>query len=120
MYAVSRFGDHIRTRREALAAEDPEYGLRRLASRADISPTYLSRLETGKLEPPSEEVIVAVARELGENPDVLLALAGKISSRLVEIIAKRPEVFASVIEQLDQLPDHAIIRVVREIRDGNW
>ena len=65
---------------------------------------------------------------------MLLALVGKISPRLVEIISKRPELFAQVIEtiakrpqvlanaieQLDQLPDHAIVRVVREVRDGEW
>lgn len=117
---MSKFGERIRARREALGAESPEYGLRKVASRAGISPTYLSRLENGKAEPPSAEVIEALAVELDDNPDVLLAMAGKVSPRLVEIIAKRPELFADVIEKLDQLPDHAIVRVVREVRDGNW
>lgn len=117
---MSRFGEHVRARREALGAESPEYGLRKVASRAGISPTYLSRLEHGKADPPSEEVIEALAHELGENADVLLALAGKVSPRLVEIISKRPELFAQVIEQFADLPDHAIVRVVREVRDGEW
>ena len=117
---MSKFGDHIRARREALGTESLDYGLRRVAGRAGISPTYLSRLENGKTDPPSEEVIEALARELRENPDVLLALVGKISPRLVEIIAKRPELFAEVIEQFAELPDHAIVRVVREVRDGEW
>jgi len=117
---VSKFGDHIRARRTALGAESPQYGLRKVASRAGISPTYLSHLESGKTKPPSEEVIEALARELGENLDVLMALAGKISPRLVEIISKRPELFASVIEQFADLADHAIVRVVREVRDGEW
>jgi transcriptional regulator with XRE-family HTH domain len=117
---VSKFGEHVRARREALGAESPGYGLRKVASRAGISPTYLSRLEHGKADPPSEEVIEALAAELDENPDVLLALAGKVSPRLVEIISKRPELFAQVIEQFADLPDHAIVRVVREVRDGEW
>lgn len=117
---MSKFGEHIRARREALAAENPDYGLRKVATRAGISAPYLSRLETGKADPPSEEVIEKLAHELGENPDVLLALVGKVSPRLVEIIAKRPELFASVIEQFADLPDHAIVRVVREVRDGDW
>lgn len=110
----------MRARREALGADNPDYGLRKVAGRAGISPTYLSRLENGKADPPSEEVIEALAKELGENPDVLLALAGKISPRLVEIIAKRPELFAQLIEEFGDLPDHAIVRVVREVRDGDW
>lgn len=130
-----KFGEYIRARREALGAEDPEYGLRRVAGRVGISPTYLSRLENDKTEHlPSTEVIEALAQDLQENPDILLAMAGKASPRLIEIIAnrpevfatvieiiaKRPELFAQVIEQLDELPDHAIVRVVREVRDGNW
>lgn len=110
----------MRARRLALAEEDTEYGLRKVAGRIGISPTFLSRVESGKADPPSEEVIVKLAEELGENPDVLLAMAGKISSRLIEIVTKRPELFATVIEELDQLPDHAIVRVVREVRDGDW
>ena len=50
----------------------------------------------------------------------LLALAGKVSSDLQEAIRKRPELFAQVIRELAQLPDHAVIRVVREVRDGTW
>jgi transcriptional regulator with XRE-family HTH domain len=118
---VNAFGERIRSRREALAAEDPRYGLRKLAERLGVSPSWLSGLETGKATgKASEEVITKLAAELGENPDVLLALAGKVSSRLLEIITKRPEIFASVLEELDQLPDHAIVRVVREVRDGEW
>jgi len=131
---MSKFGEHVRARREALGADNPDYGLRKVAGRAGISPTYLSRLENGKADPPSEEVIEALAAELGENPDGLLAMAGKVSPRLVEIISKHPELFAHCIEiiakrpnvlgealeQLDQMPDHAIIRVVREVRDGDW
>ena len=61
-----------------------------------------------------------MARELGEDPDVLLAMAGKVSSELQEIIRKRPKLFADLIRQLKQAPDHAILKVVREVRDGEW
>lgn len=117
---MSKFGDHIRARREALKASQEGFGLRPFAARVGISAPYLSRLENGHQEPPSPEVIEAMASELGENPDVLFALAGKVSPRLIEIISKRPELFGEVIEQLDLLPDHAIVRVVREVRDGDW
>ena len=70
--------------------------------------------------PSSEEVIVKLAEVLDQDPDVLLALAGKLSSDLRQIIIRRPKVFADLLRQLRKAPDHAILRVVREVRDGNW
>ena len=51
---------------------------------------------------------------------MLLALAGKVSSDLQEIIRKRPKLFAELIRQMREAPDDAILRVVREVRDGDW
>ncbi|MXX03631.1 MAG: XRE family transcriptional regulator, partial [Gemmatimonadetes bacterium] len=59
-------------------------------------------------------------RDLGEDPDVLLALAGKVSSDLQEIIRKRPKLFADLIRKMKEAPDHAILKIVREVRDGEW
>ena len=117
---MSDLGDRIRARRTALAALDPQFGLRRLAVRAGISPTYLSRLETGKADPPSAAVIEKLAFELGENPDVLCALADRTSPRLKRIINQHPELFGQLLDQLDDLPKDALLRVVREVRDGDW
>ena len=47
-------------------------------------------------------------------------MAGKVSSDLQEIIRKRPELFAELIRQLKKAPDHAVLKVVREVRDGDW
>ena len=51
---------------------------------------------------------------------MLLAMAGKVSSDLQEIIRKRPKLFAELIRQLKEAPDEAIFKVVREVRDGDW
>ncbi len=114
------FGDYLRQRREEKRAADPGYSLRRVAASVGIEPSYLSKIERGDQPPPSEETIVAIAKELGEDPDVLLALAGKVSKELQAIIRKRPKLFAQLIRQLKDLPDHAVLRLVREVRDGNW
>lgn len=114
------FGDYIRKRRETLQADKPEFSLRKMAGRIGIQPTYLSKIERGEFDPPSEQTIRAIAAELGEDADVLLAMGGKVSSDLQEIIRKRPQVFANLLRELRQAPDHAILRVVREIRDGDW
>ena len=114
------FGDFLRQRREEKRAADASFSLRKVAASVGIEPSYLSKIERGEQPPPSEETIVALAKELGEDPDVLLALAGKVSKELQAIIRKRPKLFAELIRQLKNMPDHAVLRLVREVRDGNW
>ena len=47
-------------------------------------------------------------------------MAGKVSSDLQRIILDRPQLFAELLRQLKDAPDHAIQSVAREIRDGDW
>lgn len=114
------FGSYVRQRREQLLAEDRRYSVRQVAQRIGVEPSYLSKVERGEQPPPSELTIALLAGELGEDPDVLLALAGKVSSELQEIIRHRPQLFAGLIRELRDMPDHAVLRLVREVRDGNW
>ena len=117
---MSGFGDYVRTARESLAGKDMRFSLRQVAGRIDIEPAYLSKVERGLVPPPSEATILKLAADLGEDADMLLALAGKVSSDLQKIILRRPKQFAELIRQLRDAPDHAILKVVREVRDGNW
>lgn len=114
------FGDHIRKAREALQANDKAFSLRQVATRIGVEPAYLSKIERGVFPPPSEEVIVKVSEALGEDSDVLLGLAGKLSTDLQQIIIRRPKLFAELLRQLREAPDDAILRVVREVKDGRW
>lgn len=91
-----------------------------MAVRLGIAANYLSKIELEQVPPPSEKVVQALAEELGQNPDVLLAMAGKVSSRLKEAIIKHPEAFAELIMKIDGLPKDAVLKVVREVRDGKW
>lgn len=88
--------------------------------RVGIEPAYLSKIERGEFAPPGEETIRSLARELEEDPDLLLALAGKVSTDLKEIILKRPRHFAELLRELKKAPDHAVLKLVREVRDGKW
>lgn len=117
---MKQFGEYIRKAREALIAGNRAYSLRQVAGRVGIEPAYLSKIERGVFAPPSEDVIVKLAKDLGEDPDVLLAMAGKLSSDLQQIILRRPKLFAELLRQLREAPDQAILRVVREVRDGRW
>jgi len=114
------FGGYVRQCREALRETDRSYSVRQVAQRIGVEPSYLSKVERDEEAPPSEEKIVRLAGELGEDPDVLLAIAGKVSSDLRDAILKRPELFATLIRELRDLPDRAVLRLVREVRDGRW
>lgn len=118
---MSGFGSYLREVREAMRDGDGRpVSLRQIAERAGLQASYLSRIEREREAPPSEDTIRRLASVLGEDPDVLLALAGKVSADLQAAIRKRPKLFAQLIRELDKLPDHAVLRLVREVRDGEW
>jgi transcriptional regulator with XRE-family HTH domain len=114
------FGTYLRKRREELLKSSREFTVRKLAAKIGVQPSYVSKVEREEVGPPSEATIVRLAEALGEDKDVLLALAGKVSADLREVILKRPRLFADLIRELKDAPDHALLRVVREVRDGNW
>lgn len=114
------FGPYVRRRREVLRRDDPAFSVRQVAGRIGVEPSYLSKVERGDEAPPSEARIRALAADLGEDADVLLALAGKVSSDLQAIIVRRPALMAEIIRELKRLPAHAVLRIVREVRDGEW
>ena len=117
---MNELGTYLRQQREKLRETDAQFSLRKVAERIGVQPSYLSKIERGQETTPSEQALRKLSEELGEDPDVLLAMAGKISSDLSAIIRKRPQLFAELLREVKDLPDHAVLRVVREVRDGNW
>jgi transcriptional regulator with XRE-family HTH domain len=117
---MSEFGPYIRQRREDLRQQDRRFSLRQLARRIGVEPSYLSKVERGETPPPSEAKIQLLATELGEDADVLLALAGKVSHDLQAAIRQRPQLYAELIRELKGMPEQAVLRMVREVRDGKW
>ena len=91
------FGKYIRKSRESLRERDAGFSVRQVAQRVGIEPAYLSKIERDQVAPPSESTIRKLAVELNEDSDILLAMAGKISCDLKEIILNRPELFLSLI-----------------------
>ena len=113
-------GTYLRIAREQAREQDRAFSLRKVAQRVGIEPAYLSKIERGETPPPSEATIRRLAEELHEKPDLLLAMAGKVSRDLQDIILHRPQLFAELLRQLKDAPDHAILSVVKEVRDGDW
>lgn len=118
MRTPTSFGQFLRETR--IQKEDASFSIRKLAGRVGIEPSYLSKIERGEEPPPGETTIHKLAEELGEDPDVLLALAGKVPTDLLEIIRARPRLFADLLRELKRMPDSAVLRLVREVRDGDW
>jgi len=114
------YGAYVREVRERQRRLDKSYSLRQVAMRIGVEPAYLSKIERDQVAPPSEATTRRLASELGEDPDVLLAMSGKVSTDLKDIILKRPTMFADLIRELKDMPDHAILRIARDVRDGDW
>ncbi|MDQ1333954.1 MAG: HTH-type transcriptional regulator, competence development regulator [Thermodesulfobacteriota bacterium] len=81
------FGDILRDLRLDLGV-----GLRELARLINTSPGYLSDVENGRAAPPSEDVIVRLARALKVDKQRLLMAARKVDPELSEYVAQQPEV----------------------------
>jgi transcriptional regulator with XRE-family HTH domain len=104
------FGDVLREKRMAKGIS-----LRKFADQVGVSPTYLSQVEQGNIDPPTAERVRKMAEILGENADELIALAGRVPEDLPKIIQKQPtqmpellrEASGLTAEQLRQLVDKA-------------
>jgi HTH-type transcriptional regulator, competence development regulator len=92
------FGSLVRQERERL-----KIGLREMARRIGMSPTYLSMIERGKFPPPAEDKITAIAQIIGSDRDELLALAGRVGSDLQRKIMEQPRVMAGLIREFSEV-----------------
>jgi transcriptional regulator with XRE-family HTH domain len=101
-----KFGATIRALRE-----QRQISLRKFADKVGISPTYLSKVERDEFPPPGEETIKQIAEALGQDPDELLALAGKVSSDLPAIIQQRPRELASFLRTAGELTPEELARL---------
>jgi len=113
-------GQYLKQKRLEMQSLDSKYSLRQTAVRLGIQPSYLSRLERGQESSVSEELLQKLSADLALDPDVTLALAGKVSIKLQKIILKNPTSFASLIRTLENAPADAILRITREVKDGIW
>lgn len=108
------FGAAIREWREA-----KEIGLRRFADLVGMSPTYLSKIERDEFPPPGEEKIKAIARELGKDPDELLALAGRVASDLEQIIQQTPREMATFLRAARGMSPKDIEQLTKQVERKN-
>ena len=79
------FGRTVRKLRKAKGLSIVQF-----ASKVGISPTYLAPVEREVFPPPVEDKIARIAKALDQNPDVLLAQAGRVATDLQKIIRRNP------------------------------
>ena len=106
------FGATVRKEREA-----ESISLRKFAVMVNMSPTYLSKVERGEFPPPAEEKVVAIAKALDQNPDELLALAGRVASDLDEIIQKQPTEMARFLRAATGLSSNRLQLFAEEAQE---
>ena len=106
-----KFGAFIRRKREA-----KEIGLREMAKKIGVSPTYLSKVERDEFSPPAEDKVRKIAVILDLDADELLARAGRVASDLTDIIRRQPREAASFLRSTSRLTPDEWRRLTEEAR----
>lgn len=79
------FGEELRDKRRTAGLSQRE-----LAERAGLDFSYISKIENGRIPPPAADTIVKLSRILKVAPEELLALVGKLPSKVGESVGSSP------------------------------
>lgn len=104
-----RFGEFVRRERAS-----QEIGLREMAKMIGVSPTYMSKVERDEFPPPAEDKVRAIANIIRCDVDELLALAGRVSSDVAEIIKRQPAELAALLRTANGMSAEQIARLTRQ------
>jgi len=105
------FGQMLREKRL-----EKGFSLRKFAQKVGVSPTYLSQVEQGNVDPPTAERVRRMAELLDENPDEWIALAGRVPEDLPEIIQKRPTEMPELLREASGLTAEQIRHLTEQVR----
>lgn len=109
-----KFGRTIRRLRE-----ERNISIAQFARKVGISPTYLAPIERDVFPPPAEQKVVRIAKALDQNPDELLALAGRIGTDLRRIIRRQPATAGRMLRAIDGLPAEHVDVLVANAKKKN-
>lgn len=71
---TTSFGKYVRQQRLVRLSGNPDFSLRRVALSCGLEPSFLSKIERGIAQPPSEQKIKALADALAETIRMFLAI----------------------------------------------
>ena len=87
---MNPFGIYVRTKREEVGMT-----LTELARQLEISPAYWSRIETGRENPPKDELIKKAAAILGLSEDELFIEASRLPPDMQDEVAEVVRLYRS-------------------------
>jgi transcriptional regulator with XRE-family HTH domain len=93
------YGVFLRSRRLA-----KQLTQRQFADRVGVDFTYLSKVENGRLPPPSEATITQIAKVLGDDPNFHLSQARKVPLDLRQAVAELPVEAAMLLREMRSKP----------------
>jgi len=108
------FGEYLRNlrRNKGISQRD-------LAQSVGVSFTYLSKIENEKLDPPSEQILIKIAKYINIDPDTLIIEAKKVPLEIQDIIISNPNIVKLIRavneKQLDEDKWEKMIQVIKEI-----
>jgi transcriptional regulator with XRE-family HTH domain len=105
------FGSRLRDKRIAKG-----FSLRKFAELVGVSPTYLSQVEQGNVQPPTADRVKRMAELLGENPDEWIALAGRVPEDLPPIIQKQPTAMPELLREASGLTAEQLRKLREQAR----
>ncbi len=82
---MSEFGQRLRDLRKQQGISQ-----RDLASQVGINWTYVCKIETGQIAPPSEDVIRRIAQVLDADANDLINASGKVPDGLKDVLEDNP------------------------------
>lgn len=88
---MNPFGTYVRTKREEAGVTLTEF-----ARQLEISPAYWSRIETGRENPPKDELIKKAATILGLSEDELFIEASRLPPDMQEEVAEVVRMYRSL------------------------
>lgn len=88
---MNPFGTYVRTKREEAGVTLTEF-----ARQLEISPAYWSRIETGRENPPKDELIKKAATILGLSEDELFIEASRLPPDMQEEVAEVVRLYRSL------------------------
>jgi transcriptional regulator with XRE-family HTH domain len=106
---MTRFGQRVRQLRLAEGLS-----LRDLAPKVNVGFTYLSKVETGRLDfgdYPSEALIHRLAGALDADEDELLLLAEKVPDKIRRRVVQRPDAFRAFATCDDDTLDRLMVEI---------
>jgi hypothetical protein len=106
------FGAYLRGLREQRRKVNRRYSVRQTAERIGVEPTPPQQDRAWGNLPARRKIRCGGWRPIwGEDADLLLARAGLVASDVLEVIAKRPTLFAEIIRGLGDVSRPGVVRL---------